>query len=66
MQDMAKLLMLIGMLLFLFGALWYVIGRLPGDIVIKKGHTTFYFPIMTSIVISLVLSLIVYIVNRFR
>ena len=34
------------------------IGKLPGDIVIKKGNTTFYFPIVTSILLSLVLSLI--------
>lgn len=66
MQVLGKFLMLVGALLFLFGGLWYAVGRLPGGIVIKKGHTTFYFPIMTSIAISLALSLIVSIINRFR
>ena len=42
------------------------IGKLPGDIVFKKGNTTFYFPIMTSIILSLVLSLIFYFIGKFR
>ncbi|NSL50164.1 DUF2905 domain-containing protein [Calidifontibacillus erzurumensis] len=63
---MGKMLMLMGIILIIVGALWQFIGKLPGDIVIKKGNTTFYFPIVTSIVISIVLSLIFYVIGRFR
>ena len=40
------------------------IGRLPGDIVYRGKHTTFYFPLMTSILLSVILSLVLYVVNR--
>jgi len=40
------------------------LGRLPGDIVIRRGSATFYFPLVTSIVVSLVLSLIVWLLRR--
>jgi len=40
------------------------LGRLPGDIRIQKGNTSFYFPITTSIIISLVLSVIFFILGR--
>ncbi|MED4302211.1 DUF2905 domain-containing protein [Geobacillus stearothermophilus] len=42
------------------------LGRLPGDIVIRKGNMTFYFPVVTSILLSVVLSLIFYVLGRFR
>jgi len=63
---MGKMLIIAGIVLVIVGILWQFIGKLPGDIVIKKGNTTFYFPIVTSIVISIVLSLIFYVVGRFR
>ncbi|KEF39414.1 Protein of unknown function (DUF2905) [Schinkia azotoformans MEV2011] len=63
---MGKMLMLMGVVLIVVGFLWQFIGKLPGDIVFKKGNTTFYFPIVTSIVVSIVLSLIFYIIGRFR
>lgn len=63
---MGKMLIIAGIVLIVVGLAWQVIGRLPGDIVIKKGNTTFYFPIVTSIVISIVLSLVFYIIGRFR
>lgn len=63
---MGKMLMLMGVVLLIVGFLWQFIGKLPGDIVYKKGNTTFYFPIVTSIVISIVLSLIFYVIGRFR
>ncbi|MEC1720308.1 DUF2905 domain-containing protein [Schinkia azotoformans] len=63
---MGKMLMLTGVVLIVVGFLWQFIGKLPGDIVFKKGNTTFYFPIVTSIVVSIVLSLIFYIIGRFR
>lgn len=63
---MGKMLMLMGVVLLVVGFLWQFIGKLPGDIVFKKGKTTFYFPIVTSIVVSIVLSLIFYVIGRFR
>ena len=60
--------MIIGAIIFIIGFLMQFIhiGKLPGDIVVKKGNTTFYFPIMTSIVLSIVLSLIFYFIGKFR
>ena len=68
MMGIGKLLMTIGVVLFIIGFLmqFIQIGKLPGDIVFKKGNTTFYFPIMTSIIVSLVLSLIFYFIGKFR
>lgn len=63
---MGKMLIIAGIVLVIIGLLWQFIGKLPGDIVIKKGNTTFFFPIVTSIVISIVLSLIFYVIGRFR
>jgi hypothetical protein len=40
------------------------IGRLPGDIVYRAKNTTFCFPLVTSILLSLILSLVLYVVNR--
>jgi hypothetical protein len=40
------------------------LGRLPGDIVIQKKNFTFYFPLVTSILISVILSLVFYIISR--
>lgn len=68
MTGIAKLLMTIGGFIFLIGFLmqFIKIGKLPGDILIKKGNTTFYFPLMTSILISVVLSVVFYIINRLK
>ena len=68
MMGIGKILMTIGVVLFIIGFLmqFIQIGKLPGDIVFKKGNTTFYFPIMTSIIVSLVLSLIFYFIGKFR
>lgn len=66
MPGIGKSLMLLGIVLFVIGLIWTLIGRLPGDIMIKKGTTTFYFPIVTCIVISIVLSLLFSIIGRWR
>ncbi|MEH7417152.1 DUF2905 domain-containing protein [Neobacillus drentensis] len=68
MTSIAKILMVIGTLLFIIGFLlqFLHLGRLPGDVVIKKGNATFYFPIVTSIIVSIVLSLIFHFLGRFR
>jgi hypothetical protein len=56
----------IGLVLMLFGRANLPIGRLPGDILYRGKHTTFYFPLATSIVVSVVLSLVLYLVGRIR
>ena len=70
MTEMAKTLILIGLLFIVIGIgvqfmgkiPW--IGKLPGDILMKRENTTFYFPLTTCIVISIVLSLILYLWNH--
>ncbi|KPB05148.1 hypothetical protein AAV98_08710 [Bacillus sp. CHD6a] len=65
-MELPKMLMVIGAVLLIIGFLWQVVGKIPGDIVVKKGNVTFFFPIVTSIIISIVLSLIFYFIGRFR
>lgn len=66
MTELPKMLMAMGALLLVIGFVLQFIGKLPGDILIKKGNTTFYFPIVTSIVISIVLSLIFFIIGKIK
>ena len=56
----------VGVVLILLGRTNLPIGRLPGDILHRGKHTTFYFPIVTCILLSVVLSLVLYFVSRFR
>ncbi len=72
MTVLGKLLVAAGALLALFGVVLLLasrahlpIGRLPGDIVYRGKHTTFYFPLVTSIVLSILLSLVLYVISRF-
>ncbi|ART77433.1 DUF2905 domain-containing protein [Sutcliffiella horikoshii] len=65
-MELPKMLMVAGAVLLIVGFLWQVVGKIPGDIVVKKGNVTFFFPIVTSIIISIVLSLIFYFIGRFR
>ncbi|MFQ6083083.1 MAG: DUF2905 domain-containing protein [Candidatus Aminicenantia bacterium] len=58
------LIILVGIIIKLAGKVKWI-GRLPGDILIKKGNFTFYFPLATSILFSLILSLIFYLIFRF-
>lgn len=68
MTGAAKFVMIVGVVIFVIGFIMQFInfGRLPGDVIIKKGNATFYFPIVTSIVLSVVLSAIFYFIGRFR
>ncbi|MGM8214228.1 DUF2905 domain-containing protein [Bacillaceae bacterium W0354] len=66
MTDFGKVFIVIGIIMVVVGIVWSFIGKLPGDIVFKKGNTTIYFPIVTSIVVSIILSLIFYIFGRFK
>jgi hypothetical protein len=66
---MARWLIILGIVLLLAGLLWpwlskLGLGRLPGDIVIERENFRMYFPITTSILISIVLSLILWLLNR--
>jgi len=58
-------LVVAGVVVILAGKANIPLGRLPGDISYRGKNTAFYFPIMTCIVISVVLSLIMWVVNRF-
>jgi uncharacterized membrane protein YidH (DUF202 family) len=64
MSDMGRVLVVIGIITIIAGLLLWTglaprwLGRLPGDIRIERGNSAFYFPIVTCIVISVVLSLI--------
>lgn len=73
MTDLGKLLVLLGGIvvilglgLILLGRTNLPIGRLPGDIVYRGKHTTFYFPLATSIMVSVVLSVLLYLIGRMR
>jgi hypothetical protein len=59
-------LVVIGGAIMLLGRTGLPLGRLPGDIVYKSKNTTFYFPLATSILLSIVLSLVLYLIGRFR
>jgi len=68
---MGRTLVIFGVLLVIAGLtleygprLPFRIGRLPGDIYIHRGNTTFYFPIVTCVLVSIVLTLVLWIVNR--
>ena len=68
-MNAARLLIVLGVVLVAVGLLWPVIsklglGRLPGDIVIRRDHLVFYAPITTSLIVSLILSLVVWAFTR--
>ena len=66
---MSRFLIVLGLVLIGLGLLWPLlarigIGRLPGDVVVGRGNFTFYFPIVTSIVVSVVLTLVLWLLRR--
>jgi hypothetical protein len=72
-QQLGRLLLFAGVILILIGALFYFgprlplrLGRLPGDIIHRGPHGTFYFPLVSCLVISVSISLILWIINQFR
>ena len=71
--DIGKMLVVLGVVIAAAGLVFMLLGRtnlplgrLPGDILYRGKHTTFYFPLATSIVLSVVLSLMLYLIGRFR
>jgi hypothetical protein len=73
MTDLGKLLIGLGLVLVVAGVLLTLLGRanlplgrLPGDIVYRGKNTTFYFPLTTSVLVSMVLSIVMYLLGRWR
>ncbi len=72
MQALGKLFLILGSVLIILGAALYLsksipwLGRLPGDIVIERPNATIYIPLATSLLISLVLSALFYLLSRLR
>jgi len=73
MTDFGKLLIVLGLTLVVAGALVMALGRanlplgrLPGDIVYRGKNTTIYFPLATAVVVSVVLSIVLYVVGRWK
>lgn len=72
MRDLGKILMIIGAVTLVLGAvLWSGVapkwlGRLPGDIRIEREHSAFYFPIVTCIIVSIVMSVVFSLFSIFR
>lgn len=71
--DLGKLLVIVGaglvvlgLVVMLVGKSQLPLGRLPGDIVYRGKNTSFYFPLTTSILLSVVLSLVLYVISRLR
>jgi hypothetical protein len=67
--DVPRLLITLGLVLLALGLLWPVaqklgLGRLPGDIVVEREHFRFYFPLATSILVSLGLTLLLWLLRR--
>ena len=66
---MQRTLIIVGALLLLAGLLWpwlakLPLGRLPGDIVVERDHFRFYFPLTTALLLSLVVSLLLWLFRR--
>lgn len=70
MSDVGKLLVIFGLLIVAVGVLLMLVdrvpwvGRLPGDIHIERGNWTFYFPLGTSLLLSVLLTLILWLLGR--
>jgi hypothetical protein len=68
-MDVQRFLIVFGLLLLAIGLAWPMLsrlglGRLPGDFVIQRENFTFYFPLVTCLVLSIVLSIIFWALNR--
>lgn len=70
MSEIGKPLVVFGLLIAAVGAVLLLagrlpwVGRLPGDIYIQRGHWTFYFPLATSLLLSVVLTLVFWLIGR--
>ncbi len=73
MIPLARLLVKLGLLLIVAGGVVYLVGRLgiplgrmPGDLTLRRKNVVVYFPLATSIVLSILLTLLFYLLSRFR
>lgn len=73
MAEFGKILAFFGVVLLVLGGIFLLLGRtslpfgrLPGDILYRGKNTTFYFPLTTSLLLSAVLSIVLYIIGRLR
>ena len=73
MADFGKVLVFLGVILavagmamVLLGRTGLPLGRLPGDILYRGKNTVFYFPLATALLLSVVLSFVLYVIGRFR
>jgi hypothetical protein len=70
MNDLGKMLLVMGLVVALVGVVLMLagrvpgLGRLPGDIYVERGNWSFYFPLMTSIVVSVLLTLLFWLFGR--
>ncbi len=70
MAGLGRMLIYLGLLLVVLGVIFSLVGRipwlghLPGDITIEREHFTFYFPLATCLIISIILSLVLYLFRR--
>jgi len=72
MADLGRVLVVVGAVVIVAGLVFIVLGRaniplgrLPGDMVYRGKNSTFYFPLATSILVSVVLSVVMYLIGRF-
>jgi Protein of unknown function (DUF2905) len=70
-MDVQRFLIGLGLLILVAGIMWPLLsriglGRLPGDIMFQRGGTTFYFPLVTCIIISIVLSALLWLFSLFN
>ena len=68
-MDVQRFLIGLGLVIVITGVMWPLLsriglGRLPGDIVFQRGGVTFYFPLVTCIIISIALSVLFWLFNR--
>ena len=69
-ESLGRMLILIGVVSIVFGAVFVLfgkvpwIGRLPGDIIIRRGNFTFYLPIVTMLLLSLILTILFNLIGR--
>ena len=73
MTEIGRIIVILGITLIVIGGIVMLLnrtglplGRLPGDIVYKGKNTTFYFPLATCILLSVVVSAVMYLIGRFR
>jgi hypothetical protein len=71
MADLGKLLLILGAIILVIGAALLVaglynlpVGRLPGDFVVRGKHSVFYFPLATCIILSVIISLVLWLLGR--